>query len=648
MLKWLEKLEFEEHVGRLWHRWVSAYSASFPDYPEAAISLESIAAPLAVFFRASGGPAGVALASVAARKTSHRPGLRQRLGFDEETLDLARLDEENLLLPPRIALFKDPGLNRDLYFWLAAMLAAMTPTIGFKDPLRQDISSLRQVVKASRAALAEFPGLQSRYQRLQREILGMRPRRTLPPSEAAMEAVICRLLGAKEPLSQEAMRYQQAILDPVISLRDYRSPENYRHPLPVPLWANLCHLGTVSTDCADDDETAEPPPAATENAKDKRKAERRRQDQAERDDPLVFNRFEKILSFAEMVNVNRMVDDEEDKNASSNAEQMDEITLSPNQQRAASQLRIDLDLTPPTTGGEQLGGEHIYAEWNYRIQAYQQNHCRVLTGTQQEETDERTTNEQTRRHIRRVKQQFEAFRPRREWLRGQVDGNELDMDAVVRARCDFAAVGEDTAGLYMAARAQARDLAIAILIDVSLSTDAWVEDRRVIDIEKEALLVLAHGLSSCGDDYSIQSFTSHRRHRVWVNTLKSFDEAMCEAIEGRIAALKPGHYTRMGAAVRHTAAELCKRPNRHRLLLVLSDGKPSDSDYYEGRYAIEDTRRAVLEAREKDLKVFGITIDLDAQQYIGHLFGRGGYAMVHKPEHLSQALPGIYQQIIST
>ncbi len=200
----------------------------------------------------------------------------------------------------------------------------------------------------------------------------------------------------------------------------------------------------------------------------------------------------------------------------------------------------------------------------------------------------------------------------------------------------------------MATRAQARDLAISILIDVSLSTDAWVEDRRVIDIEKEALLVLAHGLASCGDDYSIQSFTSHRRHRVWVNTLKGFDEPMNEITERRIAALKPGHYTRMGAAIRHTAAELSKRPNRHRLLLVLSDGKPNDSDYYEGRYAVEDTRRAIMDARQQDLKVFGITIDRDAQQYIGHLFGRGGYAMVHKPEHLSQALPRIYQQIIAT
>ncbi|MCB1687690.1 MAG: VWA domain-containing protein [Halioglobus sp.] len=645
MFEWLE---FEENVGRFWHRWVSSHSASYPSYPDAAVTLDSISGPLAVFFRAGGGPGGVAVASIAARASAHRLNLRQRLGLDEETLDLARLDEENLLLPPRIALFDDPRRNRDLYFWLAAMLAAMTPVREFKDPLRQNLSALRQVNRATQAVLDGFPGLREKYERLQQGMLQMRPARTLPPAEAAMEEVIRHLLGADEPLSAEATRYYAAILDPELSLRDYRAPQTYRQPLPVPLWANLNHLGTSVGPQVDEEDAADPPAPASESIQDKRKAERRRQDQSERDDPLVFNRFEKILSFAEMVNVNRMVDEEEDENAKSNAEQIDEITLSPNQQRAASQLKMDLDLSPGAAAGEQLSGEHTYPEWNFRKQCYAQDHCRVLSGVHEEEGDHREHDEQTRRRIRRVRQQFEALRPRREWLRGQVDGNELDMDAVVRAHCDLAAVGDSSAGLYMTTRAQARDLAVSILIDVSLSTDAWVDDRRVIDIEKEALLVLAHGLATCGDDYSVQSFTSHRRHRVWVNTLKSFDESMGEVTERRIAALKPGHYTRMGAAIRHAAVGLAERPNRHRLLLVLTDGKPNDSDYYEGRYGIEDTRRAILDARRQELKVFGVTIDRDAQDYIGQLFGRGGYAMVHKPEHLSQALPGIYRQIIST
>ncbi|RLQ23837.1 protein norD [Seongchinamella sediminis] len=646
MLEWLE---FEEKVGRIWHNWASSNSASYPRYPDAAVSLEQLAPALAVFFRLAGGPAGVAVSALAARSSGHRLSLRQRLGVDREQMATARLDEENLLLPPEIALFQASGLNRDLYFWLAALLAVTEPPAEtFKDPLRQDITALREAVRSTELALATFPGLQARYNRLRAALLAARPQRQLPPAEAAVEAVICHLLGAGQPLDEAAGRLLAAVLDPAMILREFRAPASYRRPLPVPLWASYSPQGHSERPPADEDDELPRAPDAQAEVKHKRKAERRHQDQAERDDPLVLNRFEKILSLAEMVNVNRAIDDDEDKNASDNAGQMDEITLSRNKQRASSQLKMDLDLSPGEGESQPLIAELTYPEWNFRAQAHLPDHCRVISEPPAEEAEGRAMDEQTRRRIRRVRRQFEALRPRREWRRAQLSGSELDMDAVIRAHCDRAAMGDNSECQYMDARPQARDLAVSILVDVSLSTDAWVEDRRVIDIEKEALLVLAHGLASCGDDYCIQSFTSHRRQRVWVNTLKSFGEPMGERIQRRIAALKPGRYTRMGAAIRHSAEQLRQCPNRHRLLLVLSDGKPSDVDYYEGRYALEDTRRAVLEARRADLRVFGITIDQDAQSYISHLFGRGGYAMVRKPEHLAQALPGIYRQIVSS
>ncbi len=646
MLEWLE---FEERVGRWWHRLASTNSDSYAQYPDAAVTLEQVATSLAVFFRAGGGSPAVAVAAIAARRSSHRLTLRQRLGVDRESLDQAWLDEENLLLPPRIALFPESGLNRDLYFWLAAMLAvAQPPAEAFKDPLRQDITHLRHALAATNRALAAFPGLTARYGRLQSGVLAARPLRQLPTAEATVEAVIRWLLGSPDPLVEPARRMLDATLDPTVSLREFRAAGDYQHPLPVPLWAAVRHLGTQAHDAAPGDEQLPQAAAPDARVKHKRRARRRYQDQADRDDPLMFNRFEKILSFAEMVNVNRATDDEEDENAANNADQMDEITLSPNRQRAASQLAMELDLSPGSSDADNapLSAQYSYPEWNCRAQRLLSDHCCVIAATQEEETDPDTLDEQTQRRIRRVRRQFEALRPRREWLRGQFNGTDLDMDAVIRAHCDKIAMGQNSERQYMDVRSQARDLAVSILVDVSLSTDAWVEDRRVIDIEKESLLVFAHGLASCGDDYSIQSFTSHRRHKVWVHTLKSFDEPMGERVQRRIAALKPGRYTRMGAAIRHCAEQLRQRPNRHRLLLVLSDGKPSDVDYYEGRYAIEDTRHAVLEARRSDMRVFGVTIDQEAQGYISRLFGRGGYALVQRPDHLSQALPGIYRQIL--
>jgi nitric oxide reductase NorD protein len=118
------------------------------------------------------------------------------------------------------------------------------------------------------------------------------------------------------------------------------------------------------------------------------------------------------------------------------------------------------------------------------------------------------------------------------------------------------------------------------------------------------------------------------------------------AVERRIGALKPGYYTRIGAAVRHAAAELAGQPQRKKLLLVLTDGKPNDVDHYEGRFAVEDTRKAVREARRLGVAVFGVTIDADAQSYFPTLFGRGGYAIVGNIRRLPAALPAIYRQLV--
>ena len=133
---------------------------------------------------------------------------------------------------------------------------------------------------------------------------------------------------------------------------------------------------------------------------------------------------------------------------------------------------------------------------------------------------------------------------------------------------------------------------------------------------------------------------------MWVRHVKRFDERLNAGVERRVQALKPGHYTRMGPAIRHVTAELLRQSSRHRLLLMLTDGKPNDMDHYEGRFGIEDSHQAVLEARRSGLVVFGVTVDQEAQQYLPRLFGRGSFAIVRRPAALPTALPAIYRQLI--
>lgn len=644
----LEFLEFEEQVGRRWHRWASS-AASYTRYPDAAVSLESLRSALGVFFRLSGGAPGLALSTIGERGSQHRLSLRQRLGLDQELLALGQRNNESLQLPVQLDYFPDPALNRAHYFWLSAYLAVAgdsASSAGLR-PLHRDLLYLREAHRTTTQVCEYFPGLHKRYNLLTQALLAQRPRRKLPPAEAAIEACIRHMLGAKETLDERAGILWQAICHQDVTLDTLHQPRGYRPPLPVPLWGEVVDRGGgqgASPDQGEDEEQQEHP--AAEASAGQRKAERRTQDQSERDDPLLLNRFEKILTWTEMVNVNRMVEDEEIEQAKKASEQIEEITLSPHSRNAATRLKVELDLASAEVDLARLHGPLCYPEWHYRKQHYLPHHTRVIPAVQKESDSDWQPDEATRRRIRQVRRQFEALRPQRTTLRGQLDGEEMDTDALVRARCDLHATGHSSDRIYLQSRQLQRDLSVAILIDVSLSTDAWLKHHRVLDVEKEALQALAHGLAACGDDYGIYSFTSHRRHQVWVNTIKAFTEPMDERISRRIDALRPGHYTRMGAGIRHITRILRDRPSRKRLLLVLTDGKPNDTDHYEGRYGLEDTRKAILEARRDGITVFGVTIDDNAQHYFPYLFGPGAYSIVGQPARLGVALPGIYRHLV--
>jgi len=635
----LDFLELEETVGQFWHRLVGR-AATYPRYPELGVSLDEVRAPLAVFFRGLGGEAGVQLAGTAARASSHRLNFFHRLGVAEERLEQPGRDTATLFLPPKIDLFPSAALNRSLYLWLAAYFAHVpTEPILEADPLRRDILVLRRVQETVAAVLTACPGLTGMYRELCAAMREARPQRPLPASEGKVEQIVLSLLGdttAMAPPLWDTPAGDAAL--------PRQAPAGYQPFLPVPLWGDTW-VRETGAQSRNSDEPAGPSNLAASDTR-KRFAARREADQAQRSDPFILNRFEKILAMAEMVNVNRPSDDDEDENAEKALDEMEEIPLSKHKGKPATKLKFDLDLPPEAVDTTSLTADLTYPEWDYTRRAYLPNHCRVLAAPASEQGEAWEADDEARRMIRRVRRQFEALRPKHEILRAQPDGEELDIDALVRARSDLLAGGSGSERVHLASKRQAHDLAVTLLVDVSLSTDAWIDNRRVLDVEKEALMVLAHGMAACGDSHSILTFTSRRRSWVRVETVKDFDEPMSQAVVRRISALKPGYYTRIGTGIRHATAKLAERPNRQKLLLVLTDGKPNDIDYYEGRFGIEDTRKAVREARRAGITVFGVTVDREAQSYFPTLFGRGGYAIVGQVAKLPSALPAIYRQLV--
>ena len=252
--------------------------------------------------------------------------------------------------------------------------------------------------------------------------------------------------------------------------------------------------------------------------------------------------------------------------------------------------------------------------------------------------------------VRRVRQRFERLRSRRARLYRERDGDELDLAACVQALVDRRAGRAMDDRLYVAVRPARRSLAIALLADVSGSTDAPLTgDRRIIDVEKVALLLAAEALDALGDPYAMLTFSSRGAADVRVTVVKDFAERGGASVRRRVAAVAPSGNTRLGAAVRDATARLARQDAGHRLLLILSDGKPSDTDRYYDRYAIEDSRQSVLEARARGVTSFCLTVDREAPgAYMSHVFGSAGHTILRNTDHLPLALLGAVRQLLGT
>ncbi|ASM74452.1 MULTISPECIES: nitric oxide reductase activation protein NorD [Roseobacteraceae] len=621
MLHVLDLMEPEETVGNLWHDMASRWGTAQSDAAQV-VTFAQMRPSVAALFRALGGGTGVEIAPAPLTASDHRPDRIRRIGTPREQAHTADFDGGLLRLPPTIDTFPAHDLNRACYLWLAALAACVDIPAPADDPLTNDRAGIAALAAASDRAFAACPGLRPAYARLRAHIVLNRHRRGLPRCEAGVERLILDQICG------------HATQDECLTCP---APRGYRTYAPVPIWLRL--RPSVSGGKAAPDEPQTPGPAVgVPTRKDARREDR---DQANRPDSFIVHRFESIMSWAESLNLNRMVDDDDQDNAAKAAEDQDHLTLSPNMKRAATRLRLSLDLSPQDADHERLAGTYTYPEWNRRTGNYMPAHTRVLEA----EATPRTEYAPDPRLVARVRRQFAPLHPRRVVLPRQIDGEDLDLDAVVTSRTEIACGREGSDRVWQAGRPMARDLSVAILMDCSRSTESALGDTSVIEIAREALSALACGIDTAGDRLGIWGFSSLRRDRVFLHRCKGFSEPMAPAITARIGGLRPGHYTRLGAAIRHVSAQLADEGASRRLLLVLTDGKPNDLDHYEGQHGIEDSRMAVREARTLGQSVHGVIVDDDGQDWFARIFGRAGFTLLSHPERLPRALPDIYQTL---
>jgi nitric oxide reductase NorD protein len=321
------------------------------------------------------------------------------------------------------------------------------------------------------------------------------------------------------------------------------------------------------------------------------------------------------------------------------------LSLSGDGQTPRARVRFDLDLPSSAEDDIVLGPGIALPEWDFRKSVLLPDHVRIIEMAPRGASNA-SLPPQLVRTAERLRQQFSALLPERRFAKGQPDGAEIDVDAIVRAASDRRSGRQPTDHLYQCPQRRGRNLACLVLADLSMSTDTWVSnDARVIDVIRDALLLLGTALSATGDRFALCGFSSLRRNHVRFGRLKDFTQPFGAAERGSVQAIKPGYYTRLGAAIRHASQLLEEQAATQRLLLILSDGKPNDLDLYEGRYGFEDTRMAIISAKQRGLTPYCVTIDRDGLSYLPHLFGPRGYAVIRRPEELPQRLPQLYAEL---
>ena len=338
---------------------------------------------------------------------------------------------------------------------------------------------------------------------------------------------------------------------------------------------------------------------------------------------------------------------------------------------------------------------HYYDEWDHELAGYRRRWCHLREKTiEPPPTDgvgvtavpgHRFVDETRHHHadlLRRVRRQFELLKPEEfRRVRRLIEGEELDLDRVVETHVDRRVGLPPDGAVYMSRRRQHRDVAAAFLLDMSASTDAeapldepepppgktpepeyvgvfddfdWPDNpqplppgRRVIDIEKESLVLMADALETLGDDYAIYGFSGFGRKEVEFFVAKEFDDDFDREAEDRVGAMEPKRSTRMGPAIRHAAVKLAEREAKVKVLLILSDGYPQDFDYGSDRasrvYGIRDTMVALRETERQGISTFCITVDPAGHDYLREMCPERRYLVIDDIAALPVQLPKVYR-----
>ena len=298
--------------------------------------------------------------------------------------------------------------------------------------------------------------------------------------------------------------------------------------------------------------------------------------------------------------------------------------------------------------GEELKGlpPRHYHEWDYKNQSYRPDWVSVYEGLhpQGNAADIDRLLEKHAGLAKRLKKMLELLKPQdKVRIRYQEEGSELDLDVAIRSLIDYKSGAQPDPRINMSHRNDGRSIAVMLLLDLSesLNEKATGSEQTILELSQEAVSLLGWAVEKLGDPFAIAGFHSNTRHDVRYQHIKGYSERWDDEVKGRLAAMEASYSTRMGAAMRHAAHYLEKQQADKKLMLILTDGQPSDIDTKDGELLIADARQAVKELDRQGIYSYCINLDPKADEYVADIFGRQ-YTIVDNVAQLPVKLPELF------
>lgn len=301
-------------------------------------------------------------------------------------------------------------------------------------------------------------------------------------------------------------------------------------------------------------------------------------------------------------------------------------------------------------GKEPISDPFHYQEWDYQIQLHRPDWAtvyerRLPKGDPEDIADILTAHKPIAHRIRQIIDLLAPAGVQRQ--RGMEDGDEIDINAAVDAMIALRMGEQPSTRITMRNVLKTRDLAVVVLLDLSESTNEQVgdSDKTILQLTREAATLVATAIDGIGDPFALHGFASDGRHDVQYYRFKDFNQHYDDEAKSRLAGMKGGLSTRMGAALRHAGYHLMKQQEKRKLILLVTDGEPADIDEQDPQHLRHDTKKAVEELYSNGVLTYCLTLDPHADNYVKRIFGENNYTIIEHVDRLPEQLPLLFASL---